>query len=114
MRPGERFTTGIGMLRLGGCGAAGAPQPIVVHATQSARAKTSSLRFMLSQRKSFFGRCQNRLKSGLNVRIFEVEAGGTQGSRHNPLALEEGGLRHFTKSQSEPNGGNGPRGWAGQ
>src|ERR1700722_5677770 len=110
MRTPERFRTGIGRLRLGGCGAAGAPQPVVVYAAESARAKTSSLRFMLSQRKSLFGRCESRLKSGSNLRIFEVEAGGTQAGRHNPLAFEQDGLRHFTKRQSEPKGGDAQQG----
>ena len=56
---------------------------------------------MLSQRKSFFRRCQNRTQSSFQFRIFEVEAGGTQASRHDPLALEDGGLRHFAESQSQ-------------
>jgi hypothetical protein len=65
IRTAERFKTGVGRLRLGGWGAAGAPQPIVEPAgkiasrTAIARllmrgAKTRDLRFMLSQRKSFF------------------------------------------------------------
>ena len=56
---------------------------------------------MLSQRKSFFRRCQNRTQTSFQFRIFEVEAGGTQASRQDALALEDGGPSHFAESQSQ-------------
>jgi hypothetical protein len=104
IRPADRFTTGVGRLRLGGAGAAGAPQPTmvptIVHAMPSGRAKTRSLPFMLFKRKSFFSWRQNRPQGGVKLRIFEVEARSVQASRHYALTLQYRGLRHFAKSQS--------------
>ena len=59
---------------------------------------------MLSQRKSFFRRCQNRTQSSFQFRIFEVEAGGAQASRQDAFALQNGGGSHFSESQSQGKG----------
>src|ERR1700679_31243 len=74
IRTAERFRTGVGRLRLGGCGAAGAPQPTVEIASRTAMvrllmrgAKTRSLGFMLSQRKSFFA-CRTFWRNRLGLR----------------------------------------------
>jgi hypothetical protein len=42
IRTAERFKTGVGSLRLGGCGAAGAPHPIVEPATRIASSAVAS------------------------------------------------------------------------
>jgi hypothetical protein len=97
MRTAERFWTGVGKLRLGGSGAAGVPQPIMIRSSDSARAETRSLRFMHFKRKSFFCRRQDRAQSGVQLRIFEVETGGSQPGGHDPLASQDSGLRHFPK-----------------
>jgi hypothetical protein len=41
---------------------------------------------------------ENRAKTGFELRIFKVEAGGLQASWHDPPTFEDRGLRHLAES----------------
>src|ERR1700760_3067564 len=104
IRTAERFSIGAGRLRLGGAGAAGAPQPARVdsstHMTTSGRVKNGSLRCMLSKPSSFFSWWQNRTQRRVKLRIFEVEARCGQLGRHDSLTLQTRVLPPFAPTQT--------------
>src|ERR1700738_1351556 len=73
----------------------------MAHAMISGRAKTGSLRFMLSKPKSFFSWRQNRAKRSVQLRIFEIEARGAQPSGHYALTLQDRGIHHFAETHPQ-------------